>query len=231
MPEIDIEPLPVEEEIMAVTAAAGELWQVVLEGRQESQQVMNVMHFRARGAVADVELTLLRQVLVCILTALRPVMGANYQVVRAVGKRVSPDVGPDIEVIPEVGEAVQGAEEGDTLPSYVSLCISIHSTRGGRSGRGRIFIPGIPELHSQGSFVPIGNPFWVGIIAYIACIADAFIHPEELSEANKWDLGVLSRKAGAIKPPYLATQFARATRLTVKNTLGTTRSRKVGRGS
>jgi hypothetical protein len=216
---------------MADTAAAGEVWEVVLEGRQESQQVLNVMHFRARGAIADVHLTLLRQVIVCILTALRPVMGANYQVVRAYGKRVSPDVGPVLEVMPEIGEAVQGAEEGDTLPSYVSLCANIHTTRGGRSGRGRMFIPGIPEAASQGSFIPIDNPFWIGVLAYIACIASSFIHQDELGEANKWDLGVMSRKIGGVKPPYLAAGFARATRITVKNALGTTRSRKVGKGS
>lgn len=216
---------------MPTTAAVGEVWEVVLEGRQESQQVLNVMHFRARGAVADVELTLLRQVIVCILTALRPVMGANYQVVRAKGKQVAPILGPEIELMPESGEAVQGAEEGDTLPSYVSLCINIHTTRGGRSGRGRMFIPGIPEAATQGSFIPIDNPFWIGVLAYIACIADSFIHPDELAEANKWDLGVMSRKIGGFKPPYLPAGFARATRLTAKNALGTTRSRKVGKGS
>lgn len=231
MPEIDIEPLPVEETIMPTTAAEGEVWEVVLEGRQESQQVLNVMHFRARGAIADVDLTLLRQVIVCVLTALRPIMGANYQLVRAVGKRVMPDLGPQIELMPESGEAVQGAAEGDTLPSYVSLCINIHTTRGGRSGRGRIFIAGIPESDSQGSFIPTTTPFWIGIIAYIACLADAFIHATELSEANKWEIGVVSRKIGGVKPPYTAGAFARATRLTAKNALGTTRSRKVGKGS
>lgn len=216
---------------MAQTAAAGEVYEVVMEGRQEGQQVLNVMHFRARGPVDDVELRLLRALVICLLTQLRPLMGANYQFVRCVGKRVSPDLGPIIESLPEAGEGVQGADEGDTLPTYVSIVVNIHSTRGGRSGRGRMFIPGVPESASQGSFIPTDNPYWAGIIAYLQCVASQFIHPTELAEANTFDIGVMSRKIGGPKPPYLATGFARATALKPNNALATTRSRKVGHGS
>lgn len=231
MPNPLVGPLPLEVEHMPVTADAGEIWEVVLEGRQENQMVLNVLYFRARGAIADVQLTLIRQMIVCVLTALRPVMGNSYQIVGARGKRVYPDVGPIIEAGLEVGEEAQGGNDHDSLPSYVSLCINIHTTRGGRSGRGRHFIPGIPEDASQGSFIPLDNPFWIAILAYIACIADSFIHQDELVDANKWDLGVLSRKLGNPKPPFLAPQFARAVRLSARNALGTTRSRKVGHGA
>jgi hypothetical protein len=225
------DPLPPERERMPQTAAAGEVYEVVLEGRQESQQVLNVMHFQARGPVDDVELRLLRALVICLLTTLRPIMGANYQFVRCYGKRVTPDLGPIVESLPESGEAVQGADEGDTLPTYVSVVVNIHSTRGGRSGRGRMFIPGVPESASQGSFIPTDNPYWTAIRAYLECVATQFIAPSELAEANKWAMGVMSRKIGGAKPPYTINGFARATALKPNNALATTRSRKVGHGS
>lgn len=231
MPELIIDPLPLEEERMPVTAAAGEVYEVVMEGRQEGQQVLNVMHFRARGPVDDVELRLLRAMVVCLFTTLRPSMGSTYQFVRCYGKRVVPDVGPLVESYPEAGEVVQGGDEGDTLPSYSSIVVNIHTTRGGRVGRGRMFIPGIPESATVGSFVETTNPYWAQILAYLACVAAAFVTPSELAEANKWQMGVMSRKIGGPKPPYLTTGFAPATALKPNNALATTRSRKVGRGS
>lgn len=216
---------------MPTPEVAGAIWEVVLEGTQERQQVMNVMHFRVVTAVDDMEVRLLRALIVCLLTILRPVMGSNYQFVRAMGKRVSPDVGPIVELRAESGEEVQGDDAGDTLPSFVSVCTNIHTTRGGKSGRGRMFIPGVPEGATQGSFVEETNPYWTQILAYLACVASQFVKPNVETGSNVIQLGVMSRKIGGTKPPYLAAGFAAATRLTPNLKLASSNSRKVGRGS
>lgn len=216
---------------MPTPADVGEIWEVTLEGRQESQQVMNVMHFRIDSAVDDIEERLLRAMVECLLTVLLPGAASTYQYVRCMGKQVAPILGPIIEIGQEAGDVIQGADDGDALPSFVSVCANIHTVRGGKSGRGRMFIPAIPEDATQGSFIQTTNPFWAVILAYVACIATKFIHTDEPLGSNQISLGVMSRKIGGPKPPYLIDGFAAATRIVPKNRLATTNSRKVGHGS
>lgn len=216
---------------MATPAAQGEIHEVVLKMRQESQTVLNVLHFRCDNAVDDMETRLLLALLVCLTTILRPVQGSNWQVVGAQGKRVYPDLGPIYEHAPPDPAEVQGEAVGDTMPTFVSVVVNIHSIRGGRSGRGRMFLSGIPEGATQGSAIPTTNPYWTAIINYLACVAGSFINGDELPGANQISLGVLSRKLGNPKPPYLAQQFARATKLVPNNLLKTTNSRKIGHGN
>lgn len=216
---------------MPTPAAAGEIHEVTLECRQEGQQVMNVLHFRADTPVDDMEIRLLRALVECLLTVLLPSAASTLQYVRAVGKRVAPDLGPVYEIGQNAGDVVQGAAEGDALPTFVSVCANIHTTRGGRSGRGRMFIPGVPEASSQGSFIQTTNPYWGVILAYVACVASKFINVGEPLGTNQVSLGVMSRKIGGPKPPYNPDGFAYATRIVPINRLASTLSRKVGRGS
>lgn len=223
---------------MPTPAAEGELHEVILKMRQESQQVLNVLHFRCDTAVDDMETRLLLALLVCLTTILRPAAASTWQVVGAQGMRVFPDVGPIYEAAPPVPADVQGEAEGDALPSFCSIVVNIHSVRGGRTGRGRMFIPGIPEGASQGSAIPTTNPYWTAIINYLACVAGSFIHSATDLDPNQISLGVLSRKLGGVdaegklrKPPYLAVQWARATKLVPNNLIKTTNSRKIGHGN
>lgn len=216
---------------MATAAAAGEVWEVVLEGRQEGQQVLNVLYFRMRTSVDNVELRLLRALVECLLDTFVPAAASTYQYVRCHGKRVTPDVGPVVEIGTESGDLIQGATEGDAEPSFVSVCVNIHTTRGGRSGRGRMFLPAVPEGATTGSFVQTTQPYWLAIVAYLACVAGKFIHAGEPIGTNEIELGVMSRKIGGIKAPFLAAGFAAAVRLVPLNRLSHNVSRKVGRGS
>lgn len=223
---------------MATPAALGEIHEVVLKMRQESQTVLNVLFFRCDSAVDDMELRLLVALLTCLATILRPVAASTWQIVGAQGKRVYPDLGPIYESGPVDPDAVQGEATGDALPSFCSIVTNIHTTRGGRSGRGRMFIPGIPEGATQGSAIPTTNPYWTAILAYVACIASSFIKTGSELGSNRIALGVLSRKLGGLgpdgkprKPPYLAEQWARATKLIPNNLIKTTNSRKIGHGN
>lgn len=215
---------------MPTPAATGEVWEVTLEGTQEGQQVMNVMHFRIDGAINSVEEDLLRALVEC-LYALLPFSASTYQYVRCMGKQVYPILGPVIEIGQEEGDVVQGASLGDAMPSFVSVCANIHTSRGGRSGRGRMFIPAVPENATQGSYIPTGNPYWGAILAYVACVASKFIHTNEPLSGERVSLGVMSRKIGGAKPPYTVDGFAPATLIRPINRLSHNVSRKVGRGS
>lgn len=219
---------------MATPAAAGEIHEVVLKQRQENQQVLNVLHFQCDTAVDDMETRLLLALITCLTTILRPGAASTWQVVGIQGKRVYPDVGPIYEIGPPDPEEVQGEATGDALPTFCSIVVNIHSLRGGRSGRGRMFIAGIPEAASQGSHIETTNPYWTIIINYLACVAASFIHSATDLDTNQISLGVLSRTVptGATnKPPYINGQWARATKLVPNNLIKTTNSRKIGHGN
>jgi hypothetical protein len=217
---------------MATPASAGDIFEVVQHARQEGQEVLNVMYFRCATAVDDIEVRLLRALIICLTTQLVPTMGSNYQFVKMSCKRVTPTLGPIIEVGPEAGDNLQGDAEGDTLPSHCSICVNIHTTRGGRSGRGRMFLAGIPEGASSGSFIETTNPHWAAILAYLACVASQFVKPTVDVGSNIIQLGVMSRKLAAVnKPPFPAGAFAPATKLVPRNQIGSSNSRKVGKGS
>lgn len=215
---------------MATAADVGEIWQVTLEGRQEGQQVMNIFHFRMDTQIDNVEEKLLRALVEC-LYALLPFAAATYQYVRCTGKQVAPILGPVIEIGQEEGDVIQGGSVGDSMPTYVSVCAGIHTTRGGRTGRGRMFIPAVPENSTQGSFIPTGNPYWTAILAYVACVAEKFIHINEPLSAEQISIGVMSRKIGGTKPPFDIDGFAPAVRIVPLNRLSHTVTRRVGRGS
>lgn len=216
---------------MPTPANLGDIFEVTTEGTQEGQQVMCVWHFRCDTAVDDIESRMLRAILECFLENIIPVAASTFQMTRVHGKRVYPDLGPIIEVVPGPGDVVQGAAVGDATASFVSCCINIHTARGGRVGRGRKFIMGVPESATQGSALPPTNVYWLAILAFAACIADKFIHSNEPLGSNQISLGVMSRKLGGAKPPYTVNGFAAATVLKPVTLLSHNVSRKVRRGS
>ena len=216
---------------MPTPAAQNELWEVTTEGSQEGQQVMMVWHFLCETAVDNVELRMLRAIMECLLTTLIPQAASTFQLTRVYGKRVSPTLGPIIEVVPGGTDVVQGQTEEGALPSYSSVCINIHTTPGGPSGRGRKFLMGVQKLATQDSFFPPTAPYWLAVLAFCACVADKFIHTGEPIGTNQIAVGIYSRKIGGSEYPYNVNGFAPATVLKPVNLVSHNVSRKVRRGS
>jgi hypothetical protein len=213
---------------MPVPVLTGEIVQVLVQGTIEEQQCENVWYFRAQAVDPDMLIHLLTSIAQC-LVALLPVLGSTYRLDRIKGKVVSPAVGAEEEWVPAPTDAVEGAHAGDTLPSYASALISLYTTRGGRSGRGRIYIAGVPEGETTASFINREGSLWPALIAFAACMLDKF-KSRDVPAAGDYDWGVMSRKIGGAKPPFIAGGYAQITRVVPKDALATTRSRKVGRG-
>lgn len=220
---------PGGETFMPVQVAAGDIVQVLIQGTIEDQQCENVWYFRAQAIDPDLLANLLTAIAQCLITTLIPHLGANYTLDRIKGKVVSPTVGEEAEWIPATTDAVQGAATGDDLPSYCSALISLHTTRGGRSGRGRIYIAGVAESDTTRSLINIEGPLWAALAAFVLCMLGKF-KTRDLPAGGDYDWGVMSRKIGGLKPPFLAQGYAQITRAVPKRELATTRSRKVGRG-
>jgi len=222
---------------MATPGADNTIHEVVVHMRQQNQEVLNVWHFYNNTPVDDMELRLLRALLECYLDVLLPASGSLLTVERVTGMQVGPTLGPLYEITPGEDDDVIGAAEGDTLPTHDSLSIRIHSMRPGKSGRGRKQLAGVPESATVGSTIITGGPFWTAVLAFIICVGGKFIHETELSAPNTISLGVLAKTlkpldaAGKRKAPWPVDLFSHATRISALPKVGTTNSRKVGRGS
>lgn len=216
---------------MPTPAATGEVYRVKLIATLEDQEHLNILHFAARSPSDDVQLRLLKVLVDCFLLNMIPGLSSKFTMNGAQGHQIYPAVGPEVEYFPtDTSIAHSGLATGDGLPSYSSCVTSIHTTRGGRSGRGRMFIGGVPEGSTTFSTLNIEGAFWVALLAYIACVAGAFIHTGDPG-TNEWSLGVVSRKLGGAGEPISAAGFAAATSLVPHRLLATTRSRKIGHGS
>lgn len=214
---------------MAVPAAQGELWQLFIQGRIENQQCENVLWFRADTAVEDMIVHLLNVVLSCFVSNVLPVLSTTYTFERIRARRVFPSLGPDIDVVPEEGTILSGQAAGDAEPSFVSALISLRSSRGGRSGRGRMFIAGVPEGSTTASYLNVEAGLYVALLAFCVCMITGFTVGDPPA-ANSVSWGVFSRKLGGLKFPYSAAGYAPIISATPIRELATTRSRKIGHG-
>jgi hypothetical protein len=215
---------------MAQAVAVGDIVQVTPRYEIEGQQTENVMYFQCLNADPNMLANLLLVVATCIITHLLPALGSNCTLESVHGKIVGPAVGGEDEWTPGTGDVVAGAAAGDSEPSFVAAVVSLYTAHPGRTGRGRMFIGGIPEGSTTGSLLNIETGAYPAIVATMACIAAAF-PLRELGSAAAYEWGQYSRKDGAVtKPPYPVVGYHGITRFVVRRELGTQRRRKLGRG-
>lgn len=214
---------------MPIAAAVNDLFEVRIQGRMEGQETDNVLHFKCVGASSDVELHLIVVLIECFITNMLPVLTSSWTLERVVWKKVSPVLG--VEQVYQTDLPQAGAGNAAALPSYASAVISKRTLTGGRSHRGRMYIAGIPENATINSTIDPGGAFWAALLAFAACVLSNFVHPDPAGGTDIFDLVVYSRKIGGSSFPYGLTGVTDVTQLTPVAQLGTTRSRKVGRGS
>lgn len=214
---------------MPITAAVNDLFEVRFNGKLENQVVNNVMHFKCVGASSDVEIHLILVIAACFIENVLPVLTSGYTFESVSWKKVAPVLGIEHQTVPPDSGA--GGGNAAALPSYASAVISKRTPTGGRSHRGRMYIAGIPEDQTTGSNITLESDLWAGLAAFVTCIATNFFHPDPAGGTDLFDLVVYSRKIGGSSFPYGLTGVTDVDQLIPVQALGTTRSRKVGRGS
>lgn len=214
----------------AIGAQPGEVVQVVIRGKLEQQDCLNILYFQANDVIQDILVALLAKVAACIMQFLVPVLSSQYTLERIVGRVVAPAVGPDTWWTPGVNDVVQGALATGGSTSFVSAVVSIRTTRAGPTGRGRMFIGGVAEAATLNSYINKEHPMWAGLIAFVDCLLSQFHSNNDPVQAPlSW--GIMSRKLGGQKPPFVVGGFAGVIYAAPNHALGSTNSRKVGRGS
>jgi hypothetical protein len=195
----------------------------------ENQETDNVLHFVEETATADVELHLILALVECFTTHLLPVTSSAWSLRDVIWKKVSPTLGPEMVTVPTGDLTADG--NAAALPSFNSVVISKRTLEGGRSKRGRMFLPGIPEAATVNSQLDTTHAFWTAVLAFAACLATKFINIGEPLGSDQFALAVYSRTIGGSTLPYGASGFTKVSSLTVSQLIGSTRSRKVGRGA
>lgn len=213
---------------MPEASAINDLYQVVIHSRLENQACENVLDFRTVTPIDDFELRIILALMQCF-AAFVPVQPTTFTYTNISWKRTSPTLG--IEHITAWTGSASGDSASNALPSFCSVVVSKHTALGGRSHRGRMYLAGIPEDQINQSIMTVPGPFANAVIQLLTCIATKFINFGDPAPVNTAVLGVYSRKLGGAKFPYGIAGFTPCTSLNSISEVGTTRSRKVGRGS
>lgn len=215
---------------MPETSNQNDLWQVRIVGRLDGQETNNVLHFRYLSGASDtdVELHLIQVLITCFITHILPVVTSSWNFEKVVWKRVSPTLGPELTSVPT--GTTTGGGAAAALPSFASAVFSIRTHEGGRSKRGRMYLAGIPENATINSTLDPAHAFWAGLLAFALCIVENFI-PGDPVGSNSYGMVVYSRKIGGAAFPYGLNGATQIHEIFPVSQIGTTRSRKVGRGS
>jgi len=161
---------------MAMMSVDGQYYQVRIKYLLHGQQCYNVLNFLSRGSL-DLNTALLQPILACVTTHLIPILSVDLTVQGADVKNITGSVAQETEEALETDNV--GETTGDGLPSTNAAVVSLRSSHAGRSGRGRFFLPGIPE--SKQATSQLDPTFIAAAIAFCACMFTAFHDADPLS--------------------------------------------------
>jgi hypothetical protein len=211
---------------MAAPWARGAVVRIV--GKIHGQETVNVLHLATNTVVDDGPNLdqLLQQLVVaiaqCVVTVLLPAVSSDWTFVGVDGRIIYPAPGPTMQTTDGAG---QHGALSPSSHSITSTLVRIQTAVGGRSGKGRWFLPPPGEAEIANS--AIDAPTVALVAAFLACLAGKFIAP---GNSEPWVLGVLSRKGAGRGTLPFDTNFHEATTMTPSTVCSYKGSRQIGRG-
>lgn len=212
---------------MAAPWVAGAQGRII--GEIHGQQTVNVMHFATNDQIADegaldtILLQLASAMLDCVITVLLPGVTQDWKAIRCDAKRIYPAVSDPIVATADAGAV---GELGVTSVSFAASLVNIRTGGGGKTGRGKMFLPPPGEAQVTQSAIDPGT--LTLITAYLACVAGKFMGA---NPTTPWHLGVLSRKVLGGVGGNFDNAFRPATSLNPVADLAVIRSRRKGHGA
>lgn len=140
--------------------AVSDVYRVEIFQNVGSEQTLNVLHFRevtaetvlanpAEGPVAAAH---------AIYLALADELSEDWRVIQITGRRVFPTPGIPYTRVLGAGDAIEGVIVSEIVPAQAAILTSLYSSNASKQGRGRIYIPGCPEL-SQNEGQLLESPY------------------------------------------------------------------------
>lgn len=206
-----------------------DIFRLRLYGRLHGSQMVNVMHF----VQDDVSPALGAQDLA---TDFATNMKTTLQ--GRASNQLSFEYVEVESIVPYAGGPFQSAFPANTLGAQTEAAISatlaevisIYTSRGGRRGKGRIYLPGAPALSIANAHNGLWQPAQTTRTQTLATALATRYMSVLAGPVGRWRLGVWSRAMGPAHPPWTSDQFVRATSLTVRTTIRTQRRRQLGVG-
>lgn len=196
-------------------------------GEIHGQTTVNVVNFATNTVVSDdnideLLLQLATAMAQCVVETLLPAVTSDWRFVRTEAYRIHP-----LRTDPVIasGTPANVGELGPASASFLSTLVHLRTGQGGRTGRGKMFLP--PPGEAQTANSVIDEPTLVLIAAFLACVASKFagLNPE-----TPWILGVLSRKLAGANIQSFDSGFREVRQLTPSADIAKMGSRKKGRG-
>lgn len=198
--------------------------QVVIKGRLHSQETNNVLHF-GTNTVNPAYLQLLLDIIDCLRTN-RAMFSDQLTIEKLTARELFPVPLDEIELTPDPALVGSGLP---ALPSFNAALISLSTGLGGRSNRGRLFMPGVIANDVANSKISsTGLAKWQ---AFVACMIGKFVGSAEDVDQKTFNWGVLSRKNSGVNFATANDAFHRVKSAQAKDVVATMHSRKLGVGS
>lgn len=206
--------------------AAGAQGRII--GELHGQTTINVMHFATNDTIDDegnldtILLALAEALRACVIETLLPAVTSDWKLLRTDARRIHPS--PSDPIIASADPNAVG-ELSPTSHSFASSLVHIRSGRGGKRGRGRIFLP--PPGESEVLQSTMDAPTLVLLAAFLTCVGAKFMGA---NKQTPWQLGVYSRKEDAALGKTFDNAFFQAVSLNPVADLAIMGSRRKGRG-
>jgi hypothetical protein len=181
-----------------------------------------VLHFGTDTAVPDWN-QLAQAIIFCIANAFKNMTSSEWKFDHIGVTPLFPNL--EDEIIVFSNQPIEGTPFANALPSFNAALISIQTGLGGKTHRGRMFLPGVIQNDVSQSLYT--DPGLQKVIQFAACLAARFITSESV-DATAFKIGVLSRKG--ITQATVAANFTPATKLVPRRAIATLHSRKIGVG-
>lgn len=210
------------------------LYRLKLIGELHGQETETTFHFKTKESsivttyLAEMQATL-NDFEISVLPKILAWASDDFHVKSILAVTLIPRPGWLIEKRLAGGEGFQG---GDSLPAFCAGLLSLRTGFAGRSGHGRLFLPGVPEdLQSESRLEGVS-------LGQLSDIGNTLVNRYGVSGSfASTQLGVFSRKLGAspstVEPgtiDYNINGFMTLREVVARPEIATVRKRKLGHG-
>jgi hypothetical protein len=198
-------------------------------GKINDEDYRNRIHFSTETMEWDTNglqllTTLCTELSADVVSGFLGALSNEFQFIGVAAKRIAPDTSDIVEVFTDAGP---GGVAGQALPSFNCMLAHKKSGKGGRKGRGRMFLPPPLEAHAdKGKLIAAG-------VAVIEEFLDGLrTHFIGAGGSSVWSLGVLNNVYDNATPPNITDRnWFPSAALVADDLIAVQRRRKIGRGS
>lgn len=200
--------------------AVGDIYQVSIKTELQGQQCFNVLNFEGTDIFLDRDD--LASAIKTSYFILKNGLSVDLKFKEVRVKKIWPEAGD--ELIDSYANNSVG-EGGAALPSFNAALVQLRTGVGGRSGRGRVYLPGLPEVSTTAG--SLDSALQTFIVNWLVDMATRFIG-EAVTSGFRWI--VMSRKNFATTPGNKDSWRRYITSAVLVPPVSSMRSRKIGSG-